>query len=154
MQISDAKFQEFEAAMGKLRQVKMMLKVNWLDNLGLSEPQIHTLLSLANTTECTQSEMAKELCVSASAASQTAETLVRRGLVERSDDARDRRVSHLRLTEAGRQQVAIISDHRQQFYQEILAGLTATEIDEAIRTFTVLGRVMTEYQHNSHRNIA
>ncbi len=66
---------------------------------------------------CSVSEIARGLCMTYSAASQITERLVRRGLVSRAENQRDRRLSEIRLTESGQELVENIRLER-------IAGLT------------------------------
>jgi len=54
---------------------------------------------------CSVGDIAQGLSMTYSAASQLTERLVRKGLVSRSDNERDRRLSEIRLTDNGRQLV-------------------------------------------------
>lgn len=69
---------------------------------GLSAGQSHVLRYLAGRAEASLSEVARELAVSATTASETISFLVKRGLVTRSRSSRDRRQVALRLTQDGR----------------------------------------------------
>ncbi|MFD8723275.1 MarR family winged helix-turn-helix transcriptional regulator [Streptomyces sp. NPDC059629] len=74
-----------------------------LRRAGLSRPEFDLLGALRRTGhELTPSELAKETFSSGAAVTKRLKQLTERGLVERRGDARDRRVAHLRLTDAGR----------------------------------------------------
>ncbi len=57
---------------------------------------------------CSVSEIAHGLCMTYSAASQLTERLVKRGMVSRAENQRDRRLSEIRLTDEGREVVEAI----------------------------------------------
>ncbi|HEY6736413.1 MAG TPA: MarR family transcriptional regulator [Candidatus Saccharimonadia bacterium] len=152
MIISNSQLAEFEAAMDNLRRVKLAAREYWLAKLGLSEAQIHIVLSLHYGDCRTTSELAKVLGVSASAATQTTDTLARRGLITRTADPADRRVSRLSLTPAGEQLTTSIIDQRRRYFMEIMAELTPDEIASVIKALNVLGRITTDqYQQAAER---
>jgi len=61
---------------------------------------------------CSVSEIAHGLCMTYSAASQLTDRLVKRGLVSRSENQKDRRLSEIRLTDDGRRLVESIRVER------------------------------------------
>ncbi|MCX5059354.1 MarR family transcriptional regulator [Streptomyces sp. NBC_00201] len=73
-----------------------------LRRTGLSRPEFDLLGALRRTGhELTPSELARETYSSGAAVTKRLKQLTERGLVERRGDARDRRVAHVRLTDAG-----------------------------------------------------
>lgn len=72
--------------------------MQFMHETGLSRPQIHALLHIYHAGECPISEIRSLTASSPAAASQLVERLVRQGLVERTEDPRNRRVKKLRLT--------------------------------------------------------
>ncbi|MEU3526359.1 MarR family transcriptional regulator [Streptomyces sp. NPDC038707] len=74
-----------------------------LRRAGLSRPEFDLLGALRRTGhELTPGELARETFSSGAAVTKRLKQLTERGLVERRGDTRDRRVAHVRLTEAGR----------------------------------------------------
>ena len=74
-----------------------------LRRAGLSRPEFDLLGALRRTGhELTPSELARETFSSGAAVTKRLKQLTERGLVERRGDTRDRRVAHVRLTDAGR----------------------------------------------------
>lgn len=69
---------------------------------GLSMPQITVLMRLYYRGPSSILAVRQDLYGSRAAATQLVDRLVQMGLVERSENAEDRRVKRLRLTEAGR----------------------------------------------------
>lgn len=74
-----------------------------LRRVGLSRPEFDLLGALRRKGhELTPGELARETFSSGAAVTKRLKQLTERGLVERRGDTRDRRVAHLRLTDAGR----------------------------------------------------
>ncbi|MGW4733532.1 MarR family winged helix-turn-helix transcriptional regulator [Streptomyces shenzhenensis] len=74
-----------------------------LRRAGLSRAEFDLLGALRRTGhELTPSELARETFSSGAAVTKRLKQLTERGLVERRGDTRDRRVAHVRLTDAGR----------------------------------------------------
>ena len=72
----------------------------------------HGLQFLFQHEVCSVRDIALGLAITYSAASQLTERLVRKGLVTRCDNARDRRLSEIRLTDSGRKLVEQIKLRR------------------------------------------
>jgi len=74
-----------------------------LRRAGLTRPEFDVLGTLRRTGhELTPGELARETFSSGAAVTKRLKHLTERGLVERRGDSRDRRVAHVRLTDAGR----------------------------------------------------
>ncbi|MER6536607.1 MarR family winged helix-turn-helix transcriptional regulator [Streptomyces sp. 900105755] len=98
-----------------------------LRRAGLSRPEFDLLGALRRTGhELTPSELAKETFSSGAAVTKRLKQLTERGLVERRGDARDRRVAHLRLTDAGRDLVDGILPE-QLAYESAVLSVVAPE---------------------------
>jgi DNA-binding MarR family transcriptional regulator len=79
--------------------------MTWTHDYGVNMPQISVLMRLYYRGPTSILAVRQELYGSRAAASQLVEKLVQMGLVERSEDAADRRVKNIRLTDHGRQMV-------------------------------------------------
>jgi DNA-binding MarR family transcriptional regulator len=97
--------------------------MQFMHETGLSRPQIHALLHIYHAGECQISEMSALSDSSPAAASQLVERLVQQGLVQRTEDAADRRIRKLRLTGKG---LALISRGvaANRFLADLMAELT------------------------------
>jgi DNA-binding MarR family transcriptional regulator len=96
--------------------------------LELSLTQIKLLHHLADTTaELTLKQGAEAVKVSLPAASRLVEDLVHRGLVERHEDAEDRRMKRISLTDAGRDAITRLNQARLSGLENFVATLTETE---------------------------
>ncbi|MBZ9639312.1 MarR family winged helix-turn-helix transcriptional regulator [Streptomyces sp. PSKA30] len=95
-----------------------------LRRAGLSRPEFDLLGALRRTGhELTPGELARETFSSGAAVTKRLKQLTERGLVERRGDARDRRVAHLRLTDAGRDLVDAILPEQLAYETAVLSGM-------------------------------
>ncbi|MFH8371053.1 MarR family winged helix-turn-helix transcriptional regulator [Streptomyces sp. NPDC018031] len=97
---------------------------------GLTRPEFDILGTLRRTgRELTPGQLARETFASGAAVTKRLRTLEGRGLVERRPDTRDRRVSHLSLTDPGRELIDRLLPRQLGYESSLLAGL-----DEGRRT--------------------
>lgn len=95
-----------------------------LRRVGLTRPEFDLLGALRRTGhELTPSELARETFSSGAAVTKRLKQLQERDLVDRRADTRDRRVSHVRLTDAGRDLVDSILPDQLAYETVVLAGL-------------------------------
>jgi DNA-binding MarR family transcriptional regulator len=114
-----------------------------LRRAGLSRPEFDLLGALRRTGhELTPSELARETFSSGAAVTKRLKQLSERGLVERRGDTRDRRVAHLRLTDAGRDLVDGILPEQLAYETAVLSELDPQGRDElAALLGELLGRL-------------
>jgi DNA-binding MarR family transcriptional regulator len=86
--------------------------------------QLRALVVLANSGPMNLSALAQHVGVHASNASRTCEALVGMGLLDRRDDASDRRNVVLAPSERGRQMVKAVFDRRRGLLSDLLANLS------------------------------
>ncbi|MET9760637.1 MarR family transcriptional regulator [Streptomyces sp. NPDC006372] len=102
-----------------------------LRRAGLSRPEFDLLGALRRTGhELTPGELARETFSSGAAVTKRVKQLTERGLVERRGDSRDRRVAHLRLTDAGRDLVDAILPAQLAYEAAALSGMDAPDQGE------------------------
>ncbi|MGW0800469.1 MarR family winged helix-turn-helix transcriptional regulator [Streptomyces sp. NPDC002692] len=95
-----------------------------LRRAGLTRPEFDVLGTLRRTGhELTPSEIARETFSSGAAVTKRLKQLTERGLVERRGDTRDRRVAHVRLTDAGRELVDGILPQQLAYETTALSGI-------------------------------
>ncbi|MWA09489.1 MarR family transcriptional regulator [Streptomyces sp. BA2] len=95
-----------------------------LRRVGLTRPEFDLLGALRRTGhELTPGELARETFSSGAAVTKRLKQLQERGLVDRRADTRDRRVSHVGLTDAGRDLVDSILPDQLAYETVVLAGL-------------------------------
>lgn len=91
----------------------------------VTSPQLRVLVLIASHGPRNLGEVAAELGVHASNATRTTDRLVKAGLIERTDDPRDRRYVRLDLTERGANLVNSVLAHRRNAVAEVFAGMPA-----------------------------
>jgi len=90
------------------------------------------LLKLVGMTDSyTLGDVATFLQVSSAGASKAVDRLVRRDLLRRTEDQRDRRVMHLHLTSASRRLIAAYEDARQRKLQSVFVQFSQEELRSA-----------------------
>ncbi|MFE1753576.1 MarR family winged helix-turn-helix transcriptional regulator [Streptomyces anandii] len=95
-----------------------------LRRAGLTRAEFDLLGALRRTGhELTPSELARETFSSGAAVTKRLKQLTERGLAERRGDTRDRRVAHVRLTDAGRDLVDGILPAQLAHEREVLSAL-------------------------------
>jgi DNA-binding MarR family transcriptional regulator len=114
-----------------------------LRRAGLSRPEFDLLGALRRTGhELTPGELARETFSSGAAVTKRLKQLTERGLVERRGDTRDRRVAHVRLTDAGRDLVDGLLPEQLAYERSVLAGLASHGRDELAALLSeLLGRL-------------
>lgn len=90
------------------------------------------------------SDLAEARQISRSAASQTVDTLVEKGLVDRQRDQHDRRYVQLALTARGDQLLDAIFAKNRTWMVEKLAALTPDQLDAVIRALESLQQAFDE----------
>lgn len=104
----------------------------------ISLAQLATLFMLHNRREPTIKQVAVALGRSLSATGRLLDQLVRRGLVHRYEDGRDRRVKRVAITGQGMAFVATLAYHRAGAQLTLMRHLTAEERAEVVRGMTLL----------------
>jgi DNA-binding MarR family transcriptional regulator len=100
-----------------------------LGDLGLYKGQPSMLRALWGQDGATQSELAAQLNRCPSTITKTVKRMEKAGYVERRPDLRDERVSHVYLTEAGRNTQAALEDVWRTFEEQAFAGFDEQEMD-------------------------
>jgi len=105
---------------------------------GLSMPQLSTLLRLHHEGGCAISEVGGHLGVTAAAASQLVERLVKSGLLERTERPGDRRVRELTLTDEGRALIQRGIEARLRWMQDLTTELSPDRQAAIVKALTYL----------------
>jgi len=100
--------------------------------------QFSTLMRLFHQGGCGVSDIGEQLGITNAAASQLIDKLVQQGLVERSEDHRDRRAKHLVLTENGRTLVMESIEARRHWMEELTSALTPDDQHAITRALVIL----------------
>lgn len=94
---------------------------------GLSMSHFSALFHVHRIGSCGVTEIGDHLGVTSAAASQMLERLVQQGLVLREEDAEDRRVKRIELTEKGQQIIEEAIQARQSWLSQLAETLTESE---------------------------
>lgn len=128
-------YPELLRRMGRLRAVVH-------EGLDLTYNQYKTLLTIAASGRCSLGDLGRELEVAMSSASQMVDRLVVQGLVERRQDADNRRQVVIRLTPRGE---ALIGELRRGImvrYRKLFKRLNAAEQAELVGAFETIARAL------------
>jgi DNA-binding MarR family transcriptional regulator len=101
----------------------------------LTLPQYHILRIAVSADDVTASGLAERLDIQPSAVTAMVDRLVAKGLAERVRDADDRRVVHVRATEAGREQTLEVAASLRGWFRDVFASLEPGEAEEFVRLF-------------------
>ncbi len=105
--------------------------IEFANNNKLSMPQIAVLFWLSGDRRCAVTELGEEFGVSGAAASQMVEKLSQMGFIERLEDANDRRVKRLFLTQKGKDIVERSIEARQEWISHFSEIFSSEEAREA-----------------------
>lgn len=140
MNTSDQLLDTLYSELTALKRVMMSSRSHVLGELALTRTQVEVLTALGEKDDRTVSEIADHLMVSHSAATQTIETMVKRGLVGRSADMVDRRIVRAILTSDGRQLADTLCAGRKNWFYESMEGLTEAELELMITAFRTMSK--------------
>lgn len=110
---------------------------------GLSMPQFSILMQLYHRGHCGISDISERFEISAAAASQHVENLVQAGLLERAEDAEDRRVKQIQLSAKARSLLEKGIHERYRWIDTLADGLdehAREKIAEALVVLTEAAR--------------
>lgn len=113
---------------------------------GLSVSQTYALGTIAREGPLPMADLADDLHLSASTMSRVVEQLVRKELVAREQDARDRRVWRVTVTSAGRSLWRRIDDSLLAIDREVLASVPAAERAGMIRAVRLLAEATDRWR--------
>lgn len=111
--------------------------------------QMKLLKLVAMTDSYTLGDVASFLRVSNAAASKAVDRLVRRSLLRRSEDEKDRRAMHLSLTVTGRRLLAAYESARQRKLQGIFLQFPTDELRRASELLDRLSADIVDHAANS-----
>jgi len=100
--------------------------------------QCLVLMEIDEGERLTVGQLASRLRLDASTLSRTIEGLVRKGMVDRTRDDRDRRVVGIRLTPTGKAACKAIHRQNDSIYRAVFEKIPATKRESVIRNFETL----------------
>lgn len=114
-----------------------------LDDHDLSVAQMATLMLLDAEGSSTVGDLANDLGRSLSATSRLLDQLVRRDLVTRQEDPRDRRVKRVALAERGKDLIGRVQRRRAEAQLSVMAALSEAERADVMRAMALLAEAAT-----------
>ncbi len=132
-------YPEMMAGMGRLRALVH-------EGMDLTYNQYKTLLTIADQGECSLSDLARELEVAMSSASQMTDRLVARNLVHRATDAQNRRQVIIRLTEEGRALIGELQRGILAGYEKVLVRLPEPEQEQLVQAFETIAAILNKLE--------
>ena len=124
--------------MGRMGRLRSLVH----EGMDLTYNQYKTLLTIADRRECSLGDLARELDVAMSSASQMVDRLVGEGLIERRQDAANRRQVIIRLTENGEDLIARLRQGILEAYRNVLARMSEEEQEELVGAFESIARLL------------
>lgn len=112
------------------------------EGMDLTYNQYKTLLTIADRGDCSLGDLAGELEVAMSSASQMVERLVGQGLVHREQAAGNRRQVVIRLTAAGEDLISELERGILRGYERVLARLPEQEQEALVHSFENIARIL------------
>jgi len=100
--------------------------------LGFSHSRWLLLLHLSRNDGCTHRELAHSMGIEAATLVKSVDHMESEGLLKRYASETDRRVKHLRLSEAGKKVVEEIRSYAADLRKEVLSGVSHTDIKTAL----------------------
>ncbi|MGH2442100.1 MAG: MarR family winged helix-turn-helix transcriptional regulator [Chloroflexota bacterium] len=114
----------------------------------VSLPQMYVLISLQDCGETTVSELAALLQISAPSTSSILDRMEEHQVIERSRDAVDRRVVHVRITERGRVLVEEMMGLQREHLNRLLEAMTDDEARDVLLGAAAIRRVLGRMPEN------
>jgi DNA-binding MarR family transcriptional regulator len=124
--------------MGRMGRLRSLVH----EGMDLTYNQYKTLLTIADRGECSLGDLARELGVAMSSASQMVDRLVGEGLVERNLDESNRRQVIIRLTDNGEDLIAKLRQGIIDGYRRVLAKMSEEEQEELVGSFETIARLL------------
>jgi DNA-binding MarR family transcriptional regulator len=114
--------------------------VQFTKDAGISMPQLSTLMHLHHRGACGVTDIGEHLGVTSAAASQMIDRMVQQGLLERSEDANDRRAKQITVTEKSCQLIEKSVLARQRWMEDLTTALTPQEQEQIVQALKLLTR--------------
>ncbi|HWO94193.1 MAG TPA: MarR family transcriptional regulator [Dehalococcoidia bacterium] len=102
----------------------------------LSMLQLQALLFIRERENCSMSELANEFHIGLPSATALVDRLVRAGLLSRAEDPNDRRVTRVRLTNAGKERVRRLFEQEVAETRAIVDRLPGEDREALVRIMT------------------
>ena len=130
-------YPELLGRMGRLRSLVH-------EGLDLTYNQYKTLLTIAGSGHCSLGDLGRELEVAMSSASQMVDRLVVQGLVQRQQDADNRRQVIISLTPRGQELIGELRQGILDRYRTLLTRLDPDEQEALVSAFETIARILAK----------
>lgn len=110
----------------------------------LSVTQSHILYEINKRREPSMQDIADTLGIDITTFSRQIQTLVKLGLVVKTEHFEDRRIYVLSLSEEGAGVVRLISEHMNTYFQELFSNMTDFERDTVIKSIQLLNQCLAK----------
>ncbi len=110
----------------------------FMDETGLTFPQMNVLMRLRYSEHCAVSEIGTQMGISNAAASQLVDRLVQMDYVKRKEDPHDRRAKRLSLTPAGEALLERGIMARSRWVEELAGALSPEQQAMIVEALTLL----------------
>lgn len=124
------------------RRMNALLRDEMPEDLTLDQFAIIEYVS--SREQCTSTELADAFCVGKSSITAIVSRLVDKKLLVRAPDGKDRRVTHLRLTDEGGRIVAELDGRVGEVLSTYVGAFDEAEADQFIETYEKLARVIMQ----------
>lgn len=129
-----------EASRQVVRQLGLLQRT--MPTMAHSASQCHLLIEIERLRRATVAELAEVVCLDKSTASRALSALERDGLIEQTDNARDRRSKPLRLTREGRRAVAQIHKRADAQVASALECLVGEERERVLEGMALYAKAL------------
>lgn len=146
MNKSNRLIQDLFEEMSALRRLMHGSSEHLMSEFQLTRTQVEVLFLLLHRSSLSVGDIAAKTGVTTSAATQTLDIMVRRGLVQRQADADDRRVSHQILTDEGRALAREAKTRSTTVLTEIMAEMETDELEDLIKATRKLHQLIERKQ--------
>lgn len=133
--MDDELLTEAMRAYGRALAVADPIRLRFWDGRGLTMPQLRLMSLLLQQDRRSVGELADEMGVRPATVTGFTDRLVRQRLIERQDDATDRRVVRIALTDEGRRVLGEIETASRAFLREILSRMSEAGVRRLIAAF-------------------
>jgi MarR family transcriptional regulator, organic hydroperoxide resistance regulator len=114
-------------------------QAHFVKSTGLSMAQYGILMMLHyQRQQCGISDISSRMEITNAAASQLVDKLVQSGLLERTEDPRDRRQKQLKVTEKGQELINTGIQARSRWVDEVIMVLTPEQVEAVTAGFSIL----------------
>lgn len=143
---------EFRKNLRYLERIIEKQRETGADCCGVTLTQCHAILAIGNANNQTISDLTKRLDLDKSTVSRTINSLVKKDIVKRSPDSKDRRYLLLNLTQKGKKTFAEINDYANQKYNEIFSYIPKEKHQQILESFSFFVRALAKVEKEEKDN--